>query len=1621
MDWVLGVGDPTNRRLFGGNDGAVNVMFDTPVFQRMAWRAYQDAVSGPLTSAQYQPQFTARSAALAFNGVTGISSPNIIGSYLNGRRTYLNTQITASDAKAFAITSNGGNNFTSTTPVAVIDGTAPFATAAIEVNGTPMPLEWTSPQIFRIRVPLVGVTNVLNLVAVRADGTPLPGMNKSVTVRYTGVIQQVADYVGINEIHYNPLEPGASFVEIFNRSLSTSFDLSGSRLNGLDYSFPDGSVIPPATYWVLVRDRAAFVLANGSGVRVLDEFAGSLDNGGERLSLVRGTGTNEVVMSEVRYDNALPWPALADGLGSSLQRIDASQSSWRVGNWMAAETNAVNRVTPGKINAGPGSLASVPPLWINEVLPANIKGPRDNAGDRDPYVEIYNTGASALDLGGLYLTDNWTNQLKWSFPLGSVVPAGGFLTVWCDGEEGESASGAVHTSFRLSPTNGVVALVRNEGGASGTTVLDYLNWRSLPADRSLGLVPDGVARSAQGLFYPTPGATNDASFPDFRVIINELMAQNTRTVQDPADGDYDDWIELYNGGTNTVDLSGFYLTDRLTNSVSAMFRIPAGYPIPAGGFLRIWADNETGQNKSGTGELHVNFSLSREGEQVGLFDPRGILVDEITFGAQTNDVSLGRFPDGGPVPLYSMEVPTPGSANVLAGGNRPPVFTPVMPMSSPEQTQIAFTVNAVDSDEGQTVTYALGADAPPGAVIDSKTGRFQWLPSENDGPGAYSFLVRALDNGSPVRTGLVRVQINVTEVNLTPNPLAEVTLEVKESVEFVTQLEATDPDRPAQVLTFEAEGILPVGFVLSSKGQITWTPDESLGGTTQTVAYRVSDDGVPSRSVSGVLRIRVLEINNSPIFETVVSQKLVEGTPWSLALKAVDPEGLPVRFQIDGPAPDGFVLNPQTGAVSWTPTEAQGPASVVVLLRAVDGSSDALSVVRELLLEVAEVNQPPVLATIAPVTVEEGRSVSVVASATDPDQPAQNLRFTLEPGAPNGASIDPVSGLFQWTADDDTGAVTQAITVRVTDDGPGNLSATQRFEITVRPRFKVVFSEILRRSSPVGAEFIELFNRSSKTTWDLSGLRLTGSNLSFVFPSGSAVAPGARAMVVRSQAGISTVFGVIPRILGEWNGTLGSVADSLRLVQPTNGGTPETVLDRVDYDSVAPWPSSALGTNQSLQLIDARQDRNRPGNWTVATTFQGSRTVLGFTDTWKYFQDGAPAGGTNWLTPAFNDAAWPSGGGLLHVESAALATNKTTTLTLGQLAYYFRRKVTIPALTAGVSVQFRVMLDDGYVLWVNGRKAHFLGMDDAVVTHETPANRTVGDAAIEGPFTLPSEFLVPGENTFAVEVHQSNLSSSDVVFGLEMTLEGGGSVSATPGAANTVSSVLPEFPTLRINEVLPRNVLGLRDLSGTAEPWLELINTGDAPVSLDGLFLTDMVDGSVPWGFPPAASIPPGGFRVVFVDGDTLQNTTAEWHTSFRLPSSPGTPFQIQLGRNIGGIPQAVDVFRGMVDAANDRSWALQIDGDPATGSLGTPTPGAVNRAVSAPRLELSGFMADSTLKLVLRGSLGRRYRLERGGVLGTWSPIQEVSVSAESTMLSDPGSEGSASRFYRVVDITPP
>src|SRR5204862_1620576 len=124
----------------------------------------------------------------------------------------------------------------------------------------------------------------------------------------------------------------------------------------------------------------------------------------------------------------------------------------------------------------------------------------------------------------------------------------------------------------------------------------------------------------------------------------------------------------------TVSLEGYYLTGNLTNKFH--YQIPAGYTIPPGGHLLVWADNEPSQNSTNSPDLHVNFQLSKNGEQIGLFAPDGRQVDAVTFGAQTSDVSEGRCPDGG-TNILSLSNPTPRLPNVCPFGNTAPVLAAI--------------------------------------------------------------------------------------------------------------------------------------------------------------------------------------------------------------------------------------------------------------------------------------------------------------------------------------------------------------------------------------------------------------------------------------------------------------------------------------------------------------------------------------------------------------------------------------------------------------------------------------------------------------------------------------------------------------------------------------------------------------------------------------------------------------------------------------------------------------------------------------------------------------------------------------------------------------------------------
>ncbi|MEO6034384.1 MAG: lamin tail domain-containing protein, partial [Verrucomicrobiota bacterium] len=313
-------------------------------------------------------------------------------------------------------------------------------------------------------------------------------------------------------------------------------------------------------------------------------------------------------------------------------------------------------------------------------------------------------------LSGYFLANNYSNVAQWSFPPGTMINAGEYLLVWADGEPAQTSGTNYHANFRLNATNGSVVLARNLNGSP--QVLDYINYANVGENRSYGSHPPGQLSYRQTFYFPTPRLANDSSTPPVTLFINEWMASNSSFLRDPMDQDFDDWIELYNPSAAPVDLAGFRMTDDLADPVK--FLIPAGITIPANGFLMVWADDEIAQTRT-NGDLHVNFKLSKSGEQIALYDPSGRMVDAVAFGAQSDNVSEGRWRDGSPA-RYFMTTPTPGAPNVIPilnslgthnpdasiASNSKPIWTmrhgPICRATFPSREQLEATLNRRRAD-----------------------------------------------------------------------------------------------------------------------------------------------------------------------------------------------------------------------------------------------------------------------------------------------------------------------------------------------------------------------------------------------------------------------------------------------------------------------------------------------------------------------------------------------------------------------------------------------------------------------------------------------------------------------------------------------------------------------------------------------------------------------------------------------------------------------------------------------------------------------------------------------------------------------------------------------------------
>jgi hypothetical protein len=929
----------------GGNGVTDNIynMFDTtllnmitsrPAFNREYLAAIQEAVDTALAPGAANAILDERYASFQQNNVP-LVSPQFIETWIAQRRAYL---LTVLPAAAFAV-SNAASLTVNGTNTITLTGTAPLNVEKILINGNSYPVVWTSVTNWSVLVPLTGGTNTLSLSVQDRSGNTLTNATGSVTVNYTGNTVSPEGFVVFNEIMYHPAAAGAEFVELFNTHSNYAFDLSGWSVNGLGYTFPPGSTLPPRGYLVLAADPFIYSQTYGPAGVAYDIFDGTLDRDGETLTLFRPetASTNQVVVDRVRYEIAAPWPVITNA--ASLQLLDAARDNSRVANWTAVATNApvlpppppppplallaytnvwrfmqvsnldtvgwkatnyndsswpsgpgllafennaaltnlihtplndprtatngmgaghadyfrltlkltnnlngylitvsayvddgavfhvngsevarirlnagtvtnatlanaqppgsdatspdtftlpasafavgtnviaveVHQVgatssdivfgfkldatytateppstnhsfaTPGAANSVAAALAEFPPVWLNELQADNVTGPLDNNSQRDPWVELCNNSTNLFSLAGYYLTDTYTNLTKWAFPTNALVASNGFGLVWCDNQTNQNATNSLHAAFALASGSGRVALTRVVSNA--VQIVDYLNYQNLPANWSYGGVPDGQPFYRGKMFYATPGGTNSGAAAPISIFINEWMADNKHTIGNPLNGVLDDWFELYNPGTNAVDLGGYYLTDTLADKTQFLIPDNGHYLVPAGGYCVVWADNNDSQNSTNRPELHVNFALGKSGEAIGLFASDGTSIDAVNFGAQTSDVSQGRFPDGA-ANLHSMPAPTPEAANVIP--NTAPVLAALTNRVVTLGQTLSFTASATDTDQPpQMLTFTL-TNAPAGAQIGAASGLFAWTPAA--APATNNIGVVVTDNGAP--------------------------------------------------------------------------------------------------------------------------------------------------------------------------------------------------------------------------------------------------------------------------------------------------------------------------------------------------------------------------------------------------------------------------------------------------------------------------------------------------------------------------------------------------------------------------------------------------------------------------------------------------------------------------------------------------------------------------------------------------------------------------------------------------------------------------------------------------------------------------------------------------------
>lgn len=587
--------------------------------------------------------------------------------------------------------------------------------------------------------------------SVHIKARTLNGTTWSALRQVDVVIGHINENLRISELMYHPSDPNEEYIELTNIGIS---DINLNNVyfdDGIDYHFGD-TVLSPGEFVLLVQDQTVFESRYGTGLPVIGQYEGRLDDGGEKIKLCDIAGDK---IQTLDYDD--DWYDITDGDGFSLTATDLANEKTvlpqtdLVASWALDEENGTvvlddvgahhgtvmnmqntdrvlgrqykalgfdgldDYVTMTGYKGITGTASRTCGAWIKTITNQDavfLSWGNDHAGQKWMF-RVNSDGALGLGIWeGYAQTIQTVNDGKWHH-VAVVINDDGNPDIseaqfFIDGDFQEDVFVSNTQLINTVSTQDVVLGARYSGIAVDLFpgVIDDVRIysRALNADEIAFLAQD-IPWGQKELWRPsairggTPGRveTPQEKLPDpGSIVINEILSHSHAALLD--------WIELYNTTGEDIAIGGWFISDTysLTEADRKKYQIPAGVVLtPANPYYVI---EESGFNNASNPNCRIPFALSEGGETLYLQSGQGEVLtgyfEKEQFGAAQSNVSLGRFQKStGTWNFVPMSSQTKGAANAYPQVG-PVIMTEVMynpgPLESDQDHEYIELMNITD-------------------------------------------------------------------------------------------------------------------------------------------------------------------------------------------------------------------------------------------------------------------------------------------------------------------------------------------------------------------------------------------------------------------------------------------------------------------------------------------------------------------------------------------------------------------------------------------------------------------------------------------------------------------------------------------------------------------------------------------------------------------------------------------------------------------------------------------------------------------------------------------------------------------------------------------------------------